>query len=184
MAGRDNFCPRRETIFIQDKNFLTQKIQKWKIFPRHKKPRLVVDFTIDHTGGWGGGIKYNDNDWTFQIYKGTDLGYDMICESVDSDQEEKEVDLLNINCIINLKNLITNMDKFLVCKECAYERELQIKLEGQRDVENFIDNVEDYFQITPSDEQKGVRELHEDFKKQKYNCQTTYHQDSFCMSIS
>ena len=49
---------------------------------------------------------------------------------------------------------------------------------------NFIDYDEAYFQITPSDEQKGVRELHEDFKKQGYNHQTTSHQDSFCMSIS
>ena len=50
-------------------------------------------------------------------------------------------------------------------------------------MENFIDYFEDYFQLTPSDEQKGVRELHEDFNKQTYNRQTTYHEDSFCMSI-
>ena len=62
-----------------------------------------------------------------------------------------------------------------MCKECAQERELQIKLEEERDVENFIDNVEAYFQLTPRDEQKGVRELHEDFNKQTYNCQTTSH---------
>ena len=31
------------------------------------------------------------------------------------------------------------------------------KLEEERDVERFIDYVEDYFQLTPSDEQKGVR---------------------------
>ena len=53
----------------------------------------------------------------------------MMCESVNSDQEEKEVDVLNVNHIINLNNLITNIDKILVCKECAHERELQIKLE-------------------------------------------------------
>ena len=41
---------------------------------------------------------------------------------------------LNGDRIINLKNLITNIDKFLVCKECAQERELQIKLEEERDV--------------------------------------------------
>ena len=67
--------------------------------------------------------------WKFQSYKGTNLGYDMICESVNSDQEEKEGDLLNGNHIINLKNLITNMNKFLVCKEYAQERDLHIKLE-------------------------------------------------------
>ena len=47
--------------------------------------------------------------------------------------------------------------------------ELEIKLEEERDVENFIDYVEDYFQLTPSDEQKGLRDLHEDFKKKTYN---------------
>ena len=108
----------------------------------------------------------------------------MMCESVNSDQEEKEGDVLNGNHIINLKNLITNIDKLLVCKGCAQERELQIKLEEERDVEKFIDYVEDYFQLTPPDEQKGVRELHEDFNKQTYNRQTTSHQDLFCISIS
>ena len=58
------------------------------------------------------------------------------------------------------------------------------KLEEERDVEKFIDYVEDYFQLTPSDEQMGVKKLHEDFKKQTYNCETNSHHDSFCMSIS
>ena len=79
--------------------------------------------------GGGGGIKHNDNDWKFKSYKGTNLGDDMICESIKSDQEEKEVDLIHGNCIINLNNLITNIDNVLVCKECAQERELEIKLE-------------------------------------------------------
>ena len=103
----------------------------------------------------------------------------MLCESVNSDQEEKEGDLLNSNRIINLNNLITNTDTFLMCKECAQERELQIKLEEKRDVENVIDYVEEYFQLIPSDEKKGVRGLHEDFNKHTYNRQTTSHQDSF-----
>ena len=71
-----------------------------------------------------------------------------------------------------------------MCKECAQERELQIKLEEERDQKNFVDYVEAYFQLTPPDKQKGVRELYEDFKKKTYNRQTTSHQDSFCMSIS
>ena len=71
-----------------------------------------------------------------------------------------------------------------MCKECAQERELQIKLEEEQDVENFIDYVEAYFRLTPPDEQKGVRELHEEFNKRTYNRQTTSHQDSYCMSIS
>ena len=48
----------------------------------------------------------------------------------------------------------------------------------------FIDYVEDYFQLTPSDEQKGIRELHQDYKKPKSHHQKLSHQDSFCMSIS
>ena len=71
-----------------------------------------------------------------------------------------------------------------MCKECAHERELQIKVEEERDVENFFDYVEDYFQLTPPDEQKGVRELYDNFKKQGYKRQTTSHQDSFSMCIS
>ena len=73
-------------------------------------------------------MNQNDNDWTFKSYKGTNLGYDMMCESISSDQEEEQGDVLNGNRIINLNNLITNIDKFLVCKECAQERELQMKL--------------------------------------------------------
>ena len=41
----------------------------------------------------------------FYGYKGTNSGYDMMCESVNSDQEENEGDVLNGNRIINLKNL-------------------------------------------------------------------------------
>ena len=80
-----------------------------------------------------GRIKHN-SDWKFHSYKGTSLGYDMMCESVNSDQEEKEVYVLNSNRIINLNNLITNINNFLVCKEFAQERELQRKLEYKRDV--------------------------------------------------
>ena len=70
----------------------------------------------------GGRINHNDDDWKFKSYKGTNLGYFMICESINSDQEEKEGDVLNGNRIINLKDFITNIDKILVCKEFAQER--------------------------------------------------------------
>ena len=86
-----------------------------EILPKTKKPTLVAEFTLDHTGGWGGLIKQND-DWKFHGYKGNNLGYDMMCESVNFDQDEKEGDVLNGNHIITLKNLITNIDNFLVCK--------------------------------------------------------------------
>ena len=55
-----------------------------------KKSRLGADFSLDHTGGWGGRIKHNDNDWKVKSYKGSNLGYDMMCESINSDQEEKK----------------------------------------------------------------------------------------------
>ena len=45
----------------------------------------------------------------------------MMCESVNSDQEEKEGDVLNSNRIINLKNLITNIDFFGVQIVCRRE---------------------------------------------------------------
>ena len=117
-------------------------------------------------------------------YKGTNLGYDMMCESVNSDQEEKEGDVLNGNRIIKLRDFITNIDNILVCKYCAHEREIQIKLEEEQYVEKFFDYVEANFQLTPPDKKKVVRELHEDFNKQTYNRQTTSHEDSLCMSIS
>ena len=75
----------------------------------------------------------------------------MMCESVNSYQEEKQGDVLNGNRIINLKNLITNIDKVLVCKQCSQEMDLKIKLEEERDIGNFIDYVEAYFQLTSPD---------------------------------
>ena len=44
-----------------------------------------------------------------------------MCESVNSDQEEKVGDVLNGNSIINLKNLITNIDFFVVQRVCTRE---------------------------------------------------------------
>ena len=54
---------------------------------RTKNPRLIANLSLDHTGEWGGRIKHNDNGWKFQSYKGINLGYDMIYESVNYDQE-------------------------------------------------------------------------------------------------
>ena len=63
----------------------------------------------------GGRIKQNC-DGKIHGYKGSNLGYDMMCESVNFGQEEKEGDVLSGNRIINLKNLITNMDNFWCAK--------------------------------------------------------------------
>ena len=64
----------------------------------------------------GGGRINQNEDWKFHGYKGTNFGYDMMCESVKSDQEEKEGYVLNGNLIINLKNFITNIDMFWCAK--------------------------------------------------------------------
>ena len=57
-----------------------------------------------------------------------------MCGCINSNQEEKVGDVLNGNRIINLNNLITSIDIVLVCKECAQERELQIKLDEEIDI--------------------------------------------------
>ena len=59
-----------------------------------------------------------------------------------------------------------------------------MKLEEERDQEKCIAYIQDYFQLNSSDEQKGIRELHQDFKKKKSHHQTPSHQDLFCMYIS
>ena len=45
-------------------------------------------------------MNQNEHDWKFKGYKGTNLGYDMMCESINSDQEEKEGYVLNGKRII------------------------------------------------------------------------------------
>ena len=45
----------------------------------------------------------------------------MMCESVNSDQEEKEGDALNGNRIINQKDFITNIDN-LWCAKSVHRR--------------------------------------------------------------
>ena len=77
-----------KTIFISDKNLLKTRSEKIEILHKTNKPRLIADFTLDHTGGRVEPIKHNDNDWKFLSYTGTNLGYDMICESINSDQED------------------------------------------------------------------------------------------------
>ena len=58
--------------------------------PRKNKIRLVADFTLNHTGGQGGAVSSKMMIWKFKSYKRTNLGYDKMCESINSDQEEKE----------------------------------------------------------------------------------------------
>ena len=69
----------------------------------------------------GGGVSSKMMIGNFIVIKGSNLGYDMMCESVNSDQEEKEGDVLNGNRIINLKDFITNIDIFGVQRVCTGE---------------------------------------------------------------
>ena len=81
----------------------------------------------------GGGLtKHNNNKWGFHSYKGNNLGYEMLCQSVNSGQEEKERDLRNGNRIIKLKNLITNIDFFCVQRMCTGEGSTYIIRRGKR----------------------------------------------------
>ena len=40
---------------------LKTKNPRMEDLPKAKKPRLIADFSLDPTGGWGGRIKQNDN---------------------------------------------------------------------------------------------------------------------------
>ena len=53
-----------------------------------------------------------------------------------------------------------------MCRKCAQETALQIKLEEERDQEKLIYFVEDYCELTPTYEQKGTRKLYHDFNTQ------------------
>ena len=56
-------------------------------------------------------------------------------------------------------------------------------LEEEREQKNFISFVEDYCDLNPTYEQKGIRKLHHDFNTQKYNRQTSSHEDYFSMTF-
>ena len=53
MAGWDNFFAQDE-IFSEDKNLPKTKNLKMGITHKTKKIRLGADFSLDHTGDWGG----------------------------------------------------------------------------------------------------------------------------------
>ena len=98
---------------------------------------------------------------------------------------EKRGDLLNGNLIVNLKNVITNIYKCLVCKEYAHHRALQTNLEEKKVQEKVSACNVDCFQLTLSDEQKRIMELHQNFNKQKSHViQFLIHICSACISTS
>ena len=59
---------------------------------------------------------------------GNNLAFDMLCEPTCLDNKEKEGDNLRVNSLINLKTLTTNIEKLVVCRQCAQEKALQMKL--------------------------------------------------------
>ena len=117
-------------------------------------------------------------------YRGTNLDFDMFCEPISSYNEEKEGDSLIGNFLINLQILTTNIEKFLVRQKCAHEKAQKMKLEEERYQENFISYVEANYKVTLTYGKKGVRQIHHDLNKQKYNRQKIYHGDSFIMNLS
>ena len=58
--------------------------------------------------------KDDDKEWKFQTYMGTNLDYDMLCDTTCLYNEEKEGDNLSGNHIINLKILTANIEILLV----------------------------------------------------------------------
>ena len=60
---KKRFLPK--TTFISDKNLRNTKDRKIEYLRKTNKPRLIADFTLDHTGGWEERIKHNDNYWNF-----------------------------------------------------------------------------------------------------------------------
>ena len=107
----------------------------------------------------------------------------MLCETESSYNKEKEGDNLSSNRLINVKILTTNVDEYLVYRKCAQEKAVQMKLEEEKDWENFISYAEAYNELNTSYGQKGIRLLQYDLKKQKSNLQTRYHENYFSMTF-
>ena len=71
-----------------------------------------------------------------------------------------------------------------MCRQCAQDKDPQMKSEVERYQETIISYVEAYYDINMVYKQKGIRQLHHEFNKQKSNRQKTYHEDSFRMNFS
>ena len=64
--------------------------------------------------GLGGRVKLkeDDSEWNFHIYRGTNLAYDMLCDPISSDNEDKEGDKISSNHLVNQNKLTTIIDNF------------------------------------------------------------------------
>lgn len=61
-------------------------------------------------------------------YRSTDLYYEMLCEPISSDNEEKQGFKLSGNCLINPQNLTTIIEENLVLQQCVKKNYLHMKL--------------------------------------------------------
>ena len=81
-------------------------------YSQDKRKRLSDDLYQSIHEGWGGeGVKtkQDDLDRKFQTHRGTNLDYDMLCEPIGSENEEKEGDNLSGHLLTNLQNFATNI---------------------------------------------------------------------------
>ena len=69
--------------------------------------------------------RQDDREYKFNTYRVKNLDYDMLCEPISSDNQEKEGENLSSNCLINIKILISNIDILSVC-QTFQERRLYI----------------------------------------------------------
>ena len=105
---------------------------------------------------WGGGGQMNlvDSYWEIDTIsrivndRGTDLDDYMLCKTISSYDEEKEIDNLTSNILVNMQNLTTNTDKLLVCKQCANDQYLHNKIEEERYQEKLISYVDAYYDLS------------------------------------
>ena len=59
-----------------------------------------------------------------------------------------------------------------------------MKLVDKRFQDNFISYVDTYYDLNPTNEKKGIRQIHHNFNKQKSNRQKSSHEDYFSMTFS
>ena len=80
--------------------------------------------------------------------------------------------------------MTTNIEEILVCQKCAHDKALQMKLEDERYQGKFISYADNYYDITLTNEEKGIRKLHHDFNKQTSKFQISYNEDYLRMDFS
>ena len=80
--------------------------------------------------------------------------------------------------------MTTNIENCLAYQKCVGEKDLQMKSEEERNQENFVSYVEDYYELNQKYKKNGISQIHHDFNKQKFNHQTSYREDSLKITLS